>query len=360
MKHLSTILLVGWLCVSPQAVAQSDSSADVMNELKVKSSEQQLKSLVENVLRENALLRERYALLRERLKAADSTGDTPIQESPDAIHSVPPERPPSGLETQISKLASQIDALRVERAIAQQLHVEQIESLRKELENLKSEEEQVVHSGDETMPVEPAAIQAMARRMAEAHVENRLRMLEAQAMVDAMKNRRAEVAKKCSEEAQLAIEKAALLVDQRRAEFRMLKDQSAATTQEARRGLELELEQADLRVRKAELMRDEAESRAGNVSRELDERLAEAVIELEVSETVEKALGKDMARTRRLQTAASDLGRIRSHKETLQLRLIQAKLAASDNESSRDADIRKLEAKLKVLTDKSERAGKGE
>ncbi len=249
-------------------------------------------------------------------------------------------------------LAQQLEAFEVERAVLEDSRQIQIADLNHQLRKLE-EEAEAIREGSATFSTAPAAVQAMARRMAEAQVENRLRMLEAEALVETLKMSR-QKANKVNKDSQvkeeLAIRKAQLLLEQRRKELEYLRQaMSAETKAPDRRQLEMEMLEAEAGIREAELMMQEAGLRLDGVNREIDERISEAAIQVSVSRIVTEAIEEEMAKLKELLAAGSDIDRLNAEKATLEERVLNLKLKASEEQQQLSAKMRELEIQLRRL-----------
>lgn len=139
--------------------------------------------------------------------------------------------------------------------------------------------------------------QTLANRVAAAEIDNRLRLAEHRATVKALQDNRAKIEKYAREEARLALSKASLVLEQREIDLRELQRTLSLTKGRTERERMVdEVDRQKLFVREAELIKREAELQLTFATREVDRRLLEATMQVQIGETLKKTLEEERAR----------------------------------------------------------------
>jgi len=139
--------------------------------------------------------------------------------------------------------------------------------------------------------------QTLANRVAAAEIDNRLRLAEHRATVKALQDNRAKIEKYAREEARLALSKASLVLEQREIDLRELQRTLSLTKGRTERERMVdEVDRQKLFVREAELIKREAELQLTFATREVDRRVLEATMQVQIGETLKKTLEEERAR----------------------------------------------------------------
>lgn len=235
---------------------------------------------------------------------------------------------------------------------------EQLDRLRMELDKLSHEEAVLAERGSATSA---SAMGSVAQRMAQAQLENRIRLLESRALLDVLQDRREHANDKITETAQLAEEKAAVLIEQRLVQMEGIKQQIELAKDERNR-LELinALRMAESELEEARLIAKEVQSEFREGNSELDHRIAEAALEIAVSERVDSAFEAEMRRIQELLAKGGDIDRIKDQKAAIESEILALKMEASKREHAmrkQQLEIeQQLSERLKEAQDKSQQS----
>lgn len=225
----------------------------------------------------------------------------------------------------ILALQNQAAAQVVEREFMDSARKEQRQVLERELHEL-SRQREILQQSEEAIFVAQDAVQAMAQRLAEAQIDNRLRHLEAAALVEVLKS---EGKKQLANNREI-VNQAVVLLERRQAEL--------ARSPES--------EDQEREYKHAAQLYQAATEREIQAEAVLNDRLAEASIELAVSQLVEQSLNDEMARIRKQLQMGSEAGRIEAQYARLQDEVMELRLAASREQS--EAQMRRWNETAKM------------
>lgn len=317
------LALLVLLSVSQVAFAQSDDEGKVIAELKEQLA--QLKS-------ENAELRKMVAK-QEELHAKRQTEFAQMQ------HKLELEK------AQVHKLAQLESDLKADFSARDQAMLEHAAMLQDQLNHLREEEAALRNlSGS----LESA--RTMADRLASAKIENRMSMLQSQAMLRALESFSKKKQSESNALSQLAAERAKLLIEQRRTEYEMLRDLSQRTKDnDARTKYRAQLEVAMLGIKEAELLSEEAKLTAAQAAKGVDDRVAEAALNLAIAEQMEAYLQHEMEKIHKMLRSSAQLDELAARKDALQAELLDIETAARQRKQAFTAEKVKLEMEKDAL-----------
>ena len=320
---LASLLILG---ASNFALAQSDDEGSVIAELKKR---------IEQLEDENAKLQstvaKQHQLQDQSQRELDKIRQNLLMEQEHA-----------------HKLAQLHSTLQAEHQSHELAMVERAAQLQDELKQLMLEEEARRKGGELTGSLGSA--RSMAERLATARIENRMSMLQSKAMLQALEEFRKKEKSDSDALARLASERAKILVEQRKAEYDMLRQLiGTAKEREARVKYQAQLEMATLGVREAVLLREEARISAAQAAKGIDDRIADEALKLAVSEQMEAFLQHEMERIQQTLQSSVELDELAARRLALQNELMKVESAARQQQQDYTAERVRLEMEQKEL-----------
>jgi hypothetical protein len=274
---------------SSRALAQDDSTGEV----------EKLKAKIQSLQDENAQLR---AKLSDSVSKEDTAPENSLEGKPASGSDVTTKNRTLGFSTfgpsaQIEGLEAQLHRLEVQNQLERRLSGDQAMQLQVEYEKHMQMRKAVMSSmsGLHT-PMFEGAIQARARRIAEAQIENQLRMREAQAKVQVLQEKLEDLVPPPGTAIGDAIEKADELLSRRQEEYDALSKKLRNVKEEVQRDeIRPLLERAKAELREAQAMKDQAMRQLVGLGRTFLEQLTESAIDLAVAQSVAEGLQRDIA-----------------------------------------------------------------
>lgn len=317
------LALLVFLSLNPIALAQSDEQGKVIAELKA-----QLALLkAENTELKQTIVEQEAKQAKSQNKLAE------MQQELQKEHA------------HIQKLARLESDLQAEFSARDQAMEEHAAALQNQLSHVKEEEEALRRLAGSL-----ESARTMADRLAAAKIENRMSMLQSQAMLQALESFRKKSESQDKAIAELATERAKLLVKQRHTEYDMLRELSQRTKDDdARTKYRAQLELAMLGVREAELLSQEAKLTAAKAAKGMDERIAEAALNLAVSEQMDAFLKKEMSELQMMLRSSAQLDELAARRDALQAELIEIETASRRQRQDFTEEKVRLEMELNTL-----------
>ncbi|MEM7478552.1 MAG: hypothetical protein AAF483_26515 [Planctomycetota bacterium] len=189
--------------------------------------------------------------------------------------------------------------------------------------------------------------QTLANRLAAADIDNRLRIAEQKALADVLSEYRPRIEELAKAEARIELQRASLIVEQRENELRDLQRALSISKDRSKRlDLEKQVEAFKLVLREAELIKKSAELQVANPSRDLEQRMLEAKLQIQVSERISKMIASERAAVSLRLQAEEDWLAASQEMQVVQQQLLGEQL--DTRAKKRDLDVKALLVEMQI------------